>query len=67
LLLQIELLSPKQNGTVDTDRESQKAQKATIKGMWRKAFRSLKQSKSDKPDTKYSKLVSHHFSLQMID
>ncbi|XP_064635720.1 uncharacterized protein LOC135492918 isoform X3 [Lineus longissimus] len=60
---QIELLSPKQNGTVDPDREGQRAQKATIKGMWRKAFRSLKQSKSDKPDSKYSKIGSQRRSF----
>ena len=70
MYFQIELLSPKQNGSVEgggCDRESKKAQTASIKGMWKKAFRSLKKKDSvDEPDKqevkqqdpKYSRLVS---------
>ncbi|XP_074660602.1 uncharacterized protein LOC141913058 [Tubulanus polymorphus] len=48
---QIELLSPKENGNVETDRESKKDQRATIKGMWKKAFKSLKKNQKEKQTT----------------
>ncbi|KAK2190676.1 hypothetical protein NP493_70g03017 [Ridgeia piscesae] len=53
LLLQIELLSPQQNGTaVDLEGSTSggNAQRASIKGMWKKAFRSLKSHSKDKDE-----------------
>jgi hypothetical protein len=46
----IEVLSPKQNGNagVESDQASAKANKSTIKGMWKKAFKSLKSRDKDK-------------------
>ncbi|KAI0228410.1 hypothetical protein LSAT2_021119 [Lamellibrachia satsuma] len=49
----IELLSPQQNGTaVDLEGSTSggSAQRASIKGMWKKAFRSLKSHSKDKDD-----------------
>lgn len=49
---EIELLTPKQNGTVEnTDQD-----KSSIKGMWKKAFKSLKSSPSDSKLNKKSSL-----------
>ena len=71
LSVQIELLSPKQNGNTSVEADSGKHNKATIKGMWKKAFKSLKSKdrekdekteKPDKADSKYSKLVSGGFA-----
>jgi len=42
--LQIELLTPKQNGAVEDDQE--KKNPSTIRGMWKKAFKTLKSSPS---------------------
>ena len=42
--LQIELLTPKQNGSMDDDQE--KKNPSTIRGMWKKAFKTLKSSSS---------------------
>ena len=53
MLLQIELLSPQQNGTaVDLEGSTSggNAQRASIKGMWKKAFRSLKSHSKDKDE-----------------
>ena len=73
VLFQIELLSPKQNGgTVDSpshDSAAKAQNKASIKGMWKKAFKSLKtdskgsaKDKEEKLDSrqesKYSRMVS---------
>ncbi|XP_052799939.1 uncharacterized protein LOC128231321 isoform X1 [Mya arenaria] len=41
---QIELLTPKQNGAVEDDQE--KKNPSTIRGMWKKAFKTLKSSPS---------------------
>ena len=72
---QIEVLSPKQNGsTVDSSsHDTTKAHnKASIKGMWKKAFKSLKtdskgstkdkEEKLDRQESKYSRMVSVNFS-----
>lgn len=42
--LEIELLTPKQNGSVDDDQE--KKNPSMIRGMWKKAFKTLKSSSS---------------------
>lgn len=52
LSFQIDLLTPKQNGTVENTDQDKSA--ASIKGMWKKAFKSLKSSSSSD-----SKLVSY--------
>ncbi|XP_060577463.1 SH3 and cysteine-rich domain-containing protein 2-like [Ruditapes philippinarum] len=41
---EIELLTPKQNGSMDDDQE--KKNPSTIRGMWKKAFKTLKSSSS---------------------
>ena len=48
--MQIELLSPKQNGNAVDDRDGATKQhsKQTIKSMWKKAFKSLKSKDKDK-------------------
>lgn len=51
---QIDLLTPKQNGTVENTDQDKSA--ASIKGMWKKAFKSLKSSSSS--DSKLSKKSS---------
>lgn len=50
LYFQIELLSPKQNGNgIESDRESTSSKnKQSIKGMWKKAFKSLKTKDKDR-------------------
>ncbi|XP_063399634.1 nostrin-like [Mytilus trossulus] len=52
---QIELLTPKQNGTVENTDQDKQYSSASIKGMWKKAFKSLKSSPSD---SKLSKKAS---------
>ncbi len=70
--LQIELLSPKQNGSTASSHEPPKAHsKASIKGMWKKAFKSLKtdskgstkdkEDRVDRQEGKYSRMVSRIF------
>ncbi|CAC5383893.1 unnamed protein product [Mytilus coruscus] len=52
---EIELLTPKQNGTVENTDQDKQYSSASIKGMWKKAFKSLKSSPSD---SKLSKKAS---------
>ncbi|XP_052824152.1 uncharacterized protein LOC106875793 isoform X9 [Octopus bimaculoides] len=54
---QIEVLSPKHNGAVEgTDQESKKAHSsASIKGMWKKAVKSLKSNSGEPKPTRLSK------------
>ncbi|GAB1602385.1 hypothetical protein Ahia01_000517700, partial [Argonauta hians] len=56
-LFQIEVLSPKHNGAVEgTDQESKKAHSsASIKGMWKKAVKSLKSNSGEPKPTRLSK------------
>ncbi|XP_064599795.1 uncharacterized protein LOC135466306 isoform X1 [Liolophura sinensis] len=52
---QVDMLTPKQNGTVEgVDQDSKKASSASIKGMWKKAFKTLKstEEKSEKDKEK---------------
>ncbi|CAI9722799.1 Hypothetical predicted protein [Octopus vulgaris] len=53
----IEVLSPKHNGAVEgTDQESKKAHSsASIKGMWKKAVKSLKSNSGEPKPTRLSK------------
>ena len=71
--MQIELLSPKQNGSTGVEADGKN--KASIKGMWKKAFKSLKSKdkekdekseKSEKGEGKYSRLVSAHINVAII-
>ena len=54
---QIELLTPKHNGSMDDD---EKKNPSTIRGMWKKAFKSLKSSSSE------PKLVSLTYKSQCL-
>lgn len=51
---EVDLLTPKQNGTVEN--ADQDKSSASIKGMWKKAFKSLKSSSSDNKLSKKSSL-----------
>ncbi|KAK3103942.1 hypothetical protein FSP39_023068 [Pinctada imbricata] len=53
---QIELMSPKQNGSIEKLDQDRGKSAATIKGMWKKAFKSLK-STSDTKLTKKGSLI----------
>lgn len=53
---QIEVLSPKQNGSVENLDQDSKKSSATIKSMWKKAFKNLK-STSDTKLTKKGSLI----------
>ena len=48
LYLQIEILTPKQNGSIEKLDQDSKNSAATIKGMWKKAFKSLKSTSDTK-------------------
>ncbi|XP_061178105.1 uncharacterized protein LOC133186797 [Saccostrea echinata] len=53
---QIEVLSPKQNGSMENLEQDSKKSSATIKSMWKKAFKNLK-STSDSKLTKKGSLI----------
>ncbi|KAJ8298700.1 hypothetical protein KUTeg_022760 [Tegillarca granosa] len=52
---QIELLTPKQNGSVEND--DQEKSSASIKTMWKKAFKSLKTSSAENKLTKKASFI----------
>nr|XP_034303219.1 nostrin isoform X4 [Crassostrea gigas] len=63
---QIEALSPKQNGSVESLDQDSKKSSATIKSMWKKAFKSLK-STSDTKLTKKGSLIKKKQNSQEVE
>lgn len=63
--LEIELLTPKQNGTVEDDQDKKSA--STIRGMWKKAFKTLKSSSSVEKLTKKSSFSKKKQSSKEAD
>ncbi|XP_078333925.1 uncharacterized protein LOC111126993 isoform X3 [Crassostrea virginica] len=63
---QIESLSPKQNGSMENLDQDSKKSSATIKSMWKKAFKSLK-STSDTKLTKKGSMIKKKQNSQEVE